>query len=54
MREEDALEDMIRVGSDDEKIPGFRETSINDPDGVSNGTFERMFPDLPSFVDEEP
>lgn len=54
MREEDALEDMIRVGSGDEKIPGFRETSINDPDDVSNGTFERIFPNLPSFVDEEP
>lgn len=54
MQEEDALEDMIRVGSGDEKLLGFKETSINDTDDVSNGTFERMFPNLVSLVNEEP
>jgi hypothetical protein len=53
MQEDDALEDLIRVGSGHEAIDGLRETSINDPD--DSDSFEncdQMFGNLPSFTGE--
>ena len=53
MQEEDALEDMIRVGSAHEAIDGIKETSISDPDDSDQfENCDQIFFNLPSFTGE--